>query len=183
MCGMRLGNLARLRVGETIRKVGEARDAYWVVDLPAETVKNKQPLKVRLPPESGQLIEWYLTNWHAYWCGPGVPWLFPARGGRHVDPPLLTISIKRRARRYVGVEITCHQFRHLSTGIFLQAHPLELGVVSQHLGHRKLDTTRTYYALEQTRVATERFHQVLDRKRAKALARSRSKRRRKGSAR
>ena len=65
----------------------------------------------------------------------------------------------------------------------LWTHPLELGVVSQHLGHRKLDTTRTYYALEQTRVATERFHQVLARKRAKALARPRRKRRRKGSVR
>jgi integrase len=80
---------------------------------------------------------------------------FPARGGGHVALPLLTISIKRRARRHVGVEITCHQFRHLSAEIFLQADPLGLGVVSQHLGHRKC---------------------------AKAMSRPRSKRRRKGSA-
>jgi integrase len=182
MCSMRLGNLADLRVGETIRQVGEGHDAYWVVDLPAELVKNRQSLRFLLPPESGRLIEWYLTNWHAYWCGPGAPWLFPAPNGGHVDPRLLTISIKKRARRHVGVEITCHQFRHLSSEIFLQAHPLELGVVSQHLGHRKLDTTRTYYAREQTRVATERYHQVLARKRAEALARPRRKRRHKGSA-
>jgi integrase len=111
-----------------------------------------------------------------------VPWLFPARGGGHVAPPLLTISIKRRARRYVGVQISCHQFRHLAAEIFLQAHPLELGVVSQHLGHRKMDTTRTYYAREQTRIATERYHEVLARKRAKALARPRRRRRHTGSA-
>jgi integrase len=180
MCGIRLGNLAELRVGETIRKVEEGRDAHWVVDLPAEHVKNRQPLKFHLPPESGQLIDWYMAKWHAYWCGPGVPWFFPARGGGHVALPLLTISIKRRARRYVGVQITCHQFRHLSTEIFLQAHPLELGLVSQHLGHRKMDTTRTYYAREQTRVATERFHEVLAMKRARALARPRKRRRRTG---
>jgi integrase len=180
MCGIRLGNLARLRVGETIRKVGEGRDAYWAVDLPAEQVKNKQPLKFRLPPESGQLIDWYIAKWHAYWCGPGVPWLFPARGGGHLALPLLTISIKRRARRYVGVEISCHQFRHLSAEVYLQADPLGLGVVSQHLGHRKMDTTRAYYAREQTRVATERYHEVIERKRAKALLRPR-KRRRRGS--
>jgi integrase len=182
MCGIRLGNLARLRIGETIRKVGEGGDAYWQVDVPAEQVKNRQPFKASLPAASGQLIDWYMANWHAYWGGPGVPWLFPAKGGGHVDPPLLTISIKRRARRYVGVQITCHQFRHLSAEVYLQADPLGLGVVSQHLGHRKMDTTRTYYAREQTRVATERYHQVIDRKRAKALARSRRKRRRKGSA-
>jgi hypothetical protein len=73
MCGIRLSNLARLRVGETIRKVGEGRDACWEVDLPAEQVKNRQPLRFHLPAESGRLIDWYLTNWHAYWCGAGVP--------------------------------------------------------------------------------------------------------------
>ena len=83
------------------------------------------------------MIDWYLTHWHTYWCGPGVPWLFPAPDGGHVDPRLLTISIKRRSRRYVGVEITCHQFRHLSAEVYLQADPHGHCVVSQHLGHRK----------------------------------------------
>jgi hypothetical protein len=46
--------------------------------------------------------------------------------------------------------------------------------VSQHLGHRKLDTTRCYYAREQTRIATQRYHDVLTRKRTAA---TRSRRR------
>jgi integrase len=180
-CGMRLGNLADLRLGETIRKVGEGRDARWIVDLPQEAVKNHQPLRYVLLPESVRVIEWFLERWHAYWCGSGAPWLFPAKDGGHVDPRLLTIMIKKRARKYVGVEISCHQFRHLCAEIFLQTDPTGLGVVSQHLGHRKLETTRAYYAREQTRLATERYHEVLARKRAQALARPRRKRKRTGS--
>jgi integrase len=42
-------------------------------------------------------------------------------------------------------------------------------VVSEHLGHRKLDTTRRYYAREQTRIATRRYHAVLIKRRSRAL--------------
>ena len=52
-CSMRVGNLAALHVGETIRKFGEGRDARWIVDLPPEIVKNRQPLRYVLLPESG----------------------------------------------------------------------------------------------------------------------------------
>ena len=101
--------------------------AGWIVDLPAEAVKNRQPLRYVLLPESARLIEWYLANWHAYWCGPDVPWLFPSKDGGHVDPRLLTIMIQKRARKYVGVEITCHQFRHLAAEIYLKEDPTGLG--------------------------------------------------------
>lgn len=175
-CSMRVTNLATLRVGETIRKVGEGRDARWVVDLPPETVKNRQALRYVLLPDSGRLIEWFLERWHSYWCGLGVSWLFPGKHGGHVDPRLLTIMIKKRARQHVGVEISCQQFRHLAAEIFLQVDPTGLGIVSAHLGHRKFDTTRMYYAREQTRVATERYHQVLARKRVQALPRPSRKR-------
>jgi integrase len=175
-CSMRVGNLAELRVGETIRKFGEGRDARWVVDLPQERVKNRQSLRYVLLPESAKLIEWYLETWHPYWGGPGVPWVFPTKGGGHVDPKLLTIMIKSRARKYVGVEISWHQFRHLAAEVYLQEDPAGLGVVSQHLGHRKFDTTRQFYAREQTRIATQRYHEVLARKRTQALSGSRRKR-------
>jgi integrase len=140
----------------------------WVVDLPAEKVKNRMPLRYTLLPESGQLLEWYLATWHHRWSGPGSPWLFPAKGGGHIDPRFLTIMIKARTRRYVGVSITCHQFRHLAAELYLREDPSGIGVVGQHLGHKSFDTTRRFYAREQTRLATVLYHQVLTRARAKA---------------
>ena len=47
-------------------------------------------------------------------------------------------SLAERARRHVGVAITCHQFRDLAAEIYLREDPTGLGVVSEHLGHRRL---------------------------------------------
>jgi integrase len=172
-CTMRVSNL----LGESIRRFGEGRDARWVVDIPAEKVKNRLPLRYVLLPESGQLIEWYLANGHEYWSGPGSPWLFPDRRGGHVDPHFLSAYLAKRARRYVGVSITCHQFRHLAAELYLREDPNGIGVVGQHLGHRSPTTTKRFYAREQTRIATQRYHEVLARRRAKASSAPRTRRR------
>lgn len=50
--------------------------------------------------------------------------------------------------------------------LYLQEDPNGLGIVSQHLGHRDLNTTRRFYAREQTRIATARYHEVLTERRA-----------------
>jgi integrase len=164
-CGMRVGNLVDLRLGETIRKFGEGVKARWAIEIPPEKVKNRQPLRYNLLPETVRLLEEYLVTWHPTWCGPS-PWLFPARGGGHVDRRFLSESIARRARRYVGVPITAHQFRHIAAELYLREDPNGIAIVGQHLGHRDLNTTRLFYAREQTRIATQRYHEVLTRKRA-----------------
>jgi integrase len=164
-CGMRVGNLVDLRVGETIRKFGEGAKARWAIEIPPEKVKNRQPLRYNLLPETVRLLEDYLGTWHPTWCGPS-PWLFPARGGGHVDQRFLSESIAQRARRYVGVPITAHQFRHITAELYLREDPNGIAIVGQHLGHRDLNTTRLFYAREQSRIATQRYHEVLTRKRA-----------------
>ena len=172
---LRVGNLVDLRLGETIRRFGEGATTRWAIEIPAPKVKNRQPLRFILPPESVQLLEHYLAHWHAHWCGAGSPWLFPNERGGHVDGRLLSVSIARRAQVHVGAPITCHQFRHLAAELVLREDPNGLGLVSQHLGHRDLNTTRRYYAREQTRVATQRYHEVLERQRAKASSPARAR--------
>ena len=179
-CSMRVGNLVDLRLGETIRKFGEGRTARWVIEIPGEKVKNGQPLRFILLPELVRLLEWYLAECHGYWCGPASPWLFPDRGGGHVATQYLSYSLAGRARRHVGVAITAHQFRHLAAEIYLREDPTGLGVVSEHLGHRRLDTAKRFYAREQTRIATERYHQVLIGKRAGAALQAARVRRKTG---
>jgi integrase len=179
-CSMRVGNLIDLRLGETIRKFGDGADAQWVVDLPGEKVKNAQPLRYTLLPESGRLIEEYLAQWQHRWGGHGVPWLFPERDGGHVDRKVLSESIAKRARRYVGARITAHQFRHLAAELYLREDPNGIGIVSQHLGHRDLNTTKRFYAREQTRIATQRYHDVLTKARAAVPARRRRSRKPRG---
>jgi integrase len=175
-CSMRVGDLVDLRLGETIRKFGEGSAARWVIDLPGDKVKNAQPMRYTLPPESGPLIEEYLRDWHHRWCGHGVAWLFPDSKGGHAQGKLLSASIAKRARRYVGARITAHQFRHLAAELYLREDPNGIGIVSQHLGHRDLNTTRRFYAREQTRIATQRYHEVLAKQRSAAPPRRRRSR-------
>jgi integrase len=179
-CSMRVGNLVDLRLGESIRKFGEGTDARWVIDVPGDKVKNAQPLRYTLLPESGRLIEEYLVDWHHRWCGHGVAWLFPDQNGGHVQGKVLSASIAKRARRYVGARITAHQFRHLSAELYLREDPNGIGIISQHLGHRDLNTTRRFYAREQTRIATQRYHDVLTKARASVPARRRKSRKPRG---
>jgi integrase len=167
-CTMRVGNLVDLRLGESIRKVGQGRDGRWMIDIPSGRVKNNQPLRYSLPPQSGRLLEWYLANHHHYWCGHGSEWLFPGAKGGHVDSGTLSESIAKRARRYVGLRITCHQFRHIAADLYMREDPNGLGIVSQHLGHRDLNTTRRFYARDQTQIATLRYQEVIEKKRAAA---------------
>lgn len=55
-CGMRRENLVPLELDKTIRKLGESKNAYWVIDILDEDVKNDEPLRFRLPDESAQLL-------------------------------------------------------------------------------------------------------------------------------
>jgi integrase len=171
-CAMRGGNLVDLLLGKTIRKFGEGAKARWTIEIPPEKVKNRQPLRFNLLPETVRLLEEYLEHWHGTWCGPS-PWLFPAAGGGHVDRRFLSESIARRAKRHVGVPITAHQFRHLAAELYLREDPNGIAIVGQHLGHRDLNTTRMFYAREQTRVATQRYHEVLTRTRAQVSTKPR----------
>ena len=174
-CSVRLGNLIDLRIGESIKRHGQAQSARWVIDVAAEKVKNDQPLRFTLMPDSERLIEHYLREWH-HCCCPGSPWLFLAAGGGYVGSAHLSNSISKRTLRYVGARVTAHQFRHLMAELYLREDPNGLGVVSQHLAHKNCNTTRRYYAREQTQLAAERYHEVLMGKRAAAIPSSRNSR-------
>ena len=52
-CSMRVGNLVDLRLGETIRRFGEGATTRWVIEIPGEKVKNRQPLRFVLPARIG----------------------------------------------------------------------------------------------------------------------------------
>ena len=178
-CGS-AGGVGSSTRGAGLRRFGEGAESHWVIDVPEDKVKNRQPLRFSLPPESGRLIEEYLADWHHRWSGHGVPWLLPDQNGGHVKGKLLSASIAKRSHRYVGVRITAHQFRHQAADLYLREDHNGIGIVSQHLGHRDLNTTRRFYAREQTRIATQRYHEVLTKQRAAVPPRRRRSRKQGG---
>jgi integrase len=160
-CSMRRKNLVSLKLGETICRIGSGAASKWVIELPEEDVKNEEPLRFQLLPESVHILEKYLKDWRDKLCNKPSDWLFPDTNGEPMRGNGLLQDLSRKTGRELGVTITPHQFRHLSTELYLQGNPEGLAVASLHLGHRDQNTTRRYYARPKQREATRRYHEHL----------------------
>jgi integrase len=62
--------------------------------------------------------------------------------------------------------MTVHQFRHLCAAIALDAHPGNLGLVRDLLGHKNIKTTANFYAGMRTREAAREYDRILERSRS-----------------
>jgi integrase len=65
----------------------------------------------------------------------------------------IKVAIEKTILKYLGVRMSCHQFRHLAAKINLDANPGAYELVRQLLGHKNLKTTTNNYAGLDTRRA------------------------------
>lgn len=68
--------------------------------------------------------------------------------------------VQRYVKQYVGIHMNPHAYRHLAAKLILDIEPGAHVLVQQLLGHKKVETTATYYAGLDTRRAG-RHHQAL----------------------
>ncbi|WP_409561748.1 tyrosine-type recombinase/integrase [Hyphomicrobium sp. MC8b] len=175
VCGVRRENLVSLELDKTIRKIGAGKNALWIVEIAEGDVKNGEPLRFHLPEESAELLEIYLREWRPLLCKEPSSWLFPNFTGQMLDQRSMTVSIRNATKRILGVPVSTHQFRHISAELYLRNNPEGLSTVSQHLGHRDFNTTRTYYARKQQREASRRYQERVILDRSEAARRSRGR--------
>lgn len=171
VCSVRRANLVNLELGKSIRKIGHGKDAFWVIEHDASEVKNEEDMRFRLPEPTAAMLEVYLKEWRPRLCPEPNPWLFPAADGSCIDPRTMAHAIGAQSKRELGVAITPHQFRHISVELFLMDHPDALFTVSQHLGHRDINTTRYYYARPKQRQASQHYQEHILRRRENARIR------------
>ena len=69
--------------------------------------------------------------------------------------------IRRLSRKYAGIELSPHKFRHLAAKIVLDNSPGAFELVKQLLGHENLKTTANFYAGIDTRRAARHHHRLL----------------------
>lgn len=170
-CSMRRENLVSLELERNIRRIGSGRDVRWIIEFEQQDVKNEEPLRYTLPKESADLLEEYLHHWRPVLCDGATSWLFPAANGSRMVARHLAEDIKRKSERELGVPVTPHQFRHISAELYLRDNPDKLAVVSNHLGHRDINTTRTYYARKKQREASRMYQERLGLDRSQAAGR------------
>lgn len=149
-CGLRAGEVCRLRVGDIDRELHIIRIVQ---------AKGRKDRHVMLPDQVLDLLEqWWKVRPTRF--DDGVPvkerWLFP---GRKAGKPLTTRQLARLFQEAVeaaGIkkQVSLHSLRHsFATHLFEQG--LDIRLIQAVLGHHKLDTTARY-----TRVATGRIAKI-----------------------
>jgi integrase len=159
---IRVGNLARIRIGENLIRSGGPSAPYWLV-FPENDVKNRVPLEFELTAKTTKLIERYLAEFRPALTGScRSDWLFPGENGNPKDTKTLSAQISERVRHASGVVLTPHQFRHAAAAILLKHRPGEYELVRRLLGHRSIETTQYFYAGLESLQATRIFGEMIE---------------------
>lgn len=127
-------------------------------------VKNKNNLDFKLPDESKELIDWYVKTYRQ--AAPENRALFPGRAGGAKKLNTLRDQITKTIRKFLGVEVNPHLFRHIVAMCYLEQNPGAYEVIRQVLGHKQMDTTTKYYAGQETRAANRHFAETIMKLRA-----------------
>jgi integrase len=155
---LRLQNLAALTFGEHLF-LRESPNAISSLELSAAEVKNQMTLAYDIPPELTKMLIEYRNRIAPKIIGHRPDRLFVnADGTPKKQATVASIITNFLSKR--GIACTCHQFRHLSAKVMLDAEPGSFEIVRQLLGHRSLTTTIGAYAGIDSRRAA-RHHQRL----------------------
>ena len=132
--------------------------------------KNRARVEFELSAQLAELIEEYIGRFRPRIALEGNPYLFPAYhlGKKHLahkDRGTLSHQIKAMVRKWTGLNLTPHQFRHLAAKFILQNEPGNMEAVRRLLGNRSLQTTSTYYAGIGTAGAVEDYGNILKKER------------------
>ena len=150
---MRISNLVGLDLDRHLMAIG---NRVYVV-LPAEEVKNEQPLQFELPDDTADLLSWYCVEYRPLLVATPTSALFPSRYGEQKERDHFGTQITRRVQKYLGLPINPHLFRHLAAKIYLDRHPGAYGLICRLLGHKSVATTMAFYSGTETASATRHF--------------------------
>ena len=142
---MRTQNLASLQFGVHLRWPQGRRKPAMLTISGAE-VKNDEQLEFEIPTVLAERLQVYRNEIAPSVTGGRPDRAFVKYGGTRRGQAAISVAIGKALRRHLGLQMTCHQFRHLAAKIILDANPGAFELVRQLLGHKNLKTTIRFYA-------------------------------------
>lgn len=161
MTTLRAGNLLTLHLDRHITKATPGANGTVHIVIPAEEVKNRKPLEFPLADSSVRLLNIYVAEYRSALAPPNCRWLFPNKKGGHFDRKSFWATLRSVVRRYTGLTVTTHLFRHIGSKFFLGDHPGGFEVMRRTLGHSSLDTTTTFYTGLEAGEAVKLYDQTI----------------------
>jgi len=158
LCPIRLRNLAELRVGHQLRRIG---DAWWIILKAAET-KTGRPDERPVPGIVAAHIDGWLKHWRPLFLKPADAFWASTKGGPLAYTYVGQI-ITETTRRELGVAVNPHLFRDCAVYTVATAAGDRMGIASALLQHTDPRTTEKYYNKGATIGAVRRYQQILDR--------------------
>ncbi len=146
MAPIRAQNLVSLEINRHIQRSRSGKGGIVHLVIPGDEVKNGEPLEFTLPPETVELLDIYLRDYHPRLAGPGCPWLFPGADGKSKTRELFGDQISKHVFKATGLTVNMHLFRHISAKLYLDRNPGGYEVCRRLLGHRSIETTTKFYA-------------------------------------
>ena len=156
---IRLQNLATLSFDVDLF-LREGARATSSLELSASKVKNRTELAFDIPPEVAKMLIEYRNRIAPKVIGHRPDRLFVKADGTPKNQWSVAWLIRTCLKKRAGIELSSHQFRHLSAKVLLDAQPGNFETVRQLLGHKSLTTTVGAYAGIDSRRAG-RHHQRL----------------------
>jgi integrase len=157
LCPIRLRNLADLRVGRQLRRIGEA---WWLILDGAETKTGRPDERPISEILTGHIDGW-LKHWRTKFREPDDAfWASIKRG-----PLAYTYVghiIAETTRRELGVAVNPHLFRDCAVHTVAINAGDRMGIASGLLQHTDPRTTEKYYNKGASVGAVRKYQQILD---------------------
>jgi integrase len=178
MCPLRIKNLANLKLNDTLSWSRPGRRGCLMVTIPAESVKNSQPIEFEVHKEIVPRIVRYLDTYRPQLFDDPGDWLFPGRNGGAKQSGALGKQIKDAIYKHSGLDVPAHSIRHVTAKLYLERQPAAFEVVRLVLGHSSSDTTIEHYTGLENKAAVRHFDEtILEQRDEAALSKSRRGRR------
>ncbi|MGP6088435.1 hypothetical protein [Antarctobacter jejuensis] len=180
---MRRTNIARLRAfGEQSHLslpigTGEGR-----LILPAAEMKNLRSVHVTIDPETVRMLKRFIEIYHPVFAENADvhaenEHLFPgactdrkergenggyAAGFGYMTKEKLSGRFRQHVWKHCQLKMDMQVMRHIAGKVILDMDPSAMGLVQEVLGHKKIETTRAYYAEVSKIVAQKNYLKLLD---------------------
>jgi integrase len=139
----------------------------------AETKSGKDDFVAEVPDHVARRLRWYRQHILPRLKADPNGDLFVTRHGEPKGQDTLTDQIIKTIERYLGIDMSPHQFRHLAGSSYLEDNPEDTETARALLGHAWSKTTRIYVGSSSRRASKAYNRFVFEQREALKLKRKR----------